>query len=186
MKLKELFETEFVFECVLNEVKYTFYKKYSNSEQKRILINFVCQMFQEHNLKDKGIEYEIRNSPNILPLNQLKSIFEALNKLSNEDLGKIFIKVEKNITENSTGSVFVLTINKKDTLNLLNIETNYGIYIKFLIAKISAYQNKNVNGTVIYGTRDGYDFSNKSILDSKNLRICFISSKHADKNLIIN
>ena len=81
MKLKELFETEFVFECVLNEVKYTFYKKYSNSEQKRILINFVCQMFQEHNLKDKGIEYEIRNSPNILPLNQLKSIFEALNKL---------------------------------------------------------------------------------------------------------
>jgi len=93
MKLKELFETEFVFECVLNEVKYTFYKKYSNSEQKRILINFVCQMFQEHNLKDKGIEYEIRNSPNILSLNQLKSIFEALNKLSNEDLGKIFIKV---------------------------------------------------------------------------------------------
>jgi len=183
MKLKELFETEFIFECVLNEVKYTFYKKYSNSDQKRILINFVCQMFEEHSIKDKGIEYEIRSSPNILSLNQLKSIFKELNKLSNEDLGKIFIKVDKNITEKSTGSVFVLTINEKDTLKLLNIETNYGIYIKFLIAKLSAPQNKNANGIIIYGTRDGYEVSNNLILDSENLRICFLSSKHADKNM---
>lgn len=190
-----LSNNEILFECVLNEVKYSFFKTYSHVDRKKVLIDFICQMLNEHSLDDKGIEYVKRDVANPLSLDDIKNIFNKLNELSNDKMGKIAIRVTENVTENSKGSIFVITINKNDTKNLLNIKSDNGLYIKFLIAKISAPQSKIVNNITLHGTRDGVFINDKNAknaknakngltLDTKNLRLCFISAKKADKNMI--
>ena len=59
MKFSELMESfyDILFECILNEETYTFYKTYDNVSKKRIMINFICAMFKEHSVADKGIEF---------------------------------------------------------------------------------------------------------------------------------
>ena len=94
-----------------------------------------------------------------------------------------YIEIEPNTTKGSEGSVIKVTINEFDAMNLLNLETKYGFYVKFGIAKIKEPQYKTEDGKTYMGTRNFYEFDTNKNLESAYLRITFISSKPAEKPL---